>query len=98
MNNNDDKNFQQKIFNEDYKFEYSYYDNLDNVISVDFNKEKISNPKYYYDFGFEPIETEEAKVQVTVGISHSFLEKLETQLARVFLTLDNLLDFLHKKK
>jgi hypothetical protein len=73
-------------------------DDIQNIISVDFNKEKVQSPNYYYDFVLNPIQTEEARAQLTVGISTSYLEKLETQLAKVSLALDNLLTYLHNKK
>jgi len=37
-------------------------------------------------------------VKVTTEINYSFLEKVETQLSKLYLSLEELLNFLHDKK
>lgn len=65
-------------------------DYTDNVYSFE---PKYNNTKFNKDF-----YSQHFQVQVDVSVPNSFMERLETSLAKVNLALDNLLNYLHDKK
>lgn len=58
-----------------------------------FEPKNPKNTKFKKDF-----YSEHFQVQFDVSVSNSFMERLETSLAKVNLALDNLLNYLHDKK
>ena len=91
--------------NDDYQNFLKKYDKRlramtkDNILYGDFkNKTTDQFNEYYYEWDKKYKFSDSMKANVNFSVSSSFLDKVETSLARIDLALDRLLDYLHDKK
>jgi hypothetical protein len=91
--------------NDDYQNFLKKYDKRiksmrsENVVYGDFNNEPKNNVNdYYYEWDKKYKFNDNMKATVNISVSSSFLDRIETGLARVDIALDRLLDYLHDKK
>lgn len=68
----------------------------DNVIYNKFTKKE--DIREYCEWLKEINFNDDIKASINLSVSSSFLDRFETALARVDLTLDRLLDYLHEHK
>jgi hypothetical protein len=70
----------------------------ENIIYHDFEAKTKDFTNSYYEWNKYAFESDHIKTKVTVSVSDNFYDRVETALARLSLSLDKLLAYLHEQK